>query len=164
MYTHCKLLLIKFIFFWTKAWKWLYLFHVLSWYIRISDRNEIWAWNLYHFFVEVAKSLAPSNIKGHGKVPYQKPQLKSMVHGVYPRTHVHVLAQCSVCVCTCISTIHSANSTSTEYNYTYSCNFMLCMYIHTYMYIRTCIYIHGVQCSDGRTSYTDELHLYVTRP
>ena len=33
--------------------------------------------------IEVVKSLAPSNVKGHGKVLYQTPQLKSMVHGVY---------------------------------------------------------------------------------
>ena len=31
--------------------------------------------------VHVVKSLVPSNVKGHGKVSYQKPQLKS--HGVY---------------------------------------------------------------------------------
>ena len=41
--------------------------------------------------VEAVKSLAPLNVKGYGKVPYQKPQLKSMAHGVFLRK-----AQCSV--------------------------------------------------------------------
>ena len=42
------------------------------------------------YSTKVAKSLIASNIIiGHGKVPYQKPRLKSMVHGVYPR-----IAQC----------------------------------------------------------------------
>ena len=54
--------------------------------------------------IEVAKSLVPSNVKGHGEVPYQKPQLKLMAHGVYPH-----IAQC-------ISALHSANSTWTEYS------------------------------------------------
>ena len=35
----------------------------------------------------MAKSLAPLNVKGHGKVhvyvPYQKPQLKSMAHAAH---------------------------------------------------------------------------------
>ena len=47
------------------------------------------AQDLYHStaLVEAVKSLAPSNVKGHGKVyiyvlvPYQKPRLKSMTHG-----------------------------------------------------------------------------------
>ena len=34
-------------------------------------------------FVEVAKSLVLSNVIGHGKVPYQKPRLKSMVQYVH---------------------------------------------------------------------------------
>ena len=33
--------------------------------------------------VEVAKSLAPLNVIGHGKVLYQKPQLKSVAHAVH---------------------------------------------------------------------------------
>ena len=37
-----------------------------------SDRKEIWAQDLYPFtaLVEAAKSLAPSNLIGHGKVLY----------------------------------------------------------------------------------------------
>ena len=34
--------------------------------------------------IKVAKSLVSSNIIGHGKVPYQKPRVKSMAHAVYP--------------------------------------------------------------------------------
>ena len=37
------------------------------------------------------KRLAPSNVIVHGKAPYQKPRLKSMAHGVYPR-----IVQCTV--------------------------------------------------------------------
>ena len=33
---------------------------------------------------------ALSNVIGHGKVPYQKPQLKSMVHAVHPRSAAYV--------------------------------------------------------------------------
>ena len=36
----------------------------------------------FYSTLEVAKSLVPSNVKGHGKVLYQKPQPKSMAHGV----------------------------------------------------------------------------------
>ena len=55
-----------------------YSVHVELANIRISinsDRNEIWAWDLYHStaLVEAAKSLVLSNVIGHGKVPYQKP-------------------------------------------------------------------------------------------
>ena len=58
------------------------------------------AWDLYHStaLVEVAKSLAPLNIVGHGKVPYLTPRLESMVHAVHP------------CIAQCISEMHSANS------------------------------------------------------
>ena len=63
----------------------LYLVHVeLAYmYVRIwitSDRNEVWAQELYlsTALVEAAKSLVLSNVIGHGKVPYQKPWLKSM--------------------------------------------------------------------------------------
>ena len=56
--------------------------------------------DLYHSmaFVEVAKSLAPSNVKGHGKIPYQKTPLKSMAHGVHPHHYsiMYTLAQCAV--------------------------------------------------------------------
>ena len=54
--------------------------------------------DLYHStaLVEAVKSLAPLNVKGHGKVPYQKPQLKSMVHGANPCIYRNVLAQCVV--------------------------------------------------------------------
>ena len=62
------------------SYLYMYLVHVELAHIRISDRSEIWAWDLYHSTVlfEAAKSLALSNIIGRGKVPYQKPQLKSM--------------------------------------------------------------------------------------
>ena len=52
----------------------LYLVHVELTHIKISsDKNEIWAWDLYHStaLIEVAKSSVPSNIIGHGKVLYQ---------------------------------------------------------------------------------------------
>ena len=46
--------------------------------------DEIWAWDLYHSraLVEVFKSLAPLNVKGHGKVVCQKTPAKvwCMVH------------------------------------------------------------------------------------
>ena len=42
--------------------------------------------------VEAAKTLAPLNVIGHGKVVYQKPWLKSMTHGIYMYPHI---AQCS---------------------------------------------------------------------
>ena len=56
-----------------------------------SDQTEIWAGDLYHStaLVEVAKSLAPSNVIGHGKVPCQKP---SMEHGIYP----HIVPKCAM--------------------------------------------------------------------
>ena len=42
---------------------------------------------LYHStaLVEAAKNLVPLKVKGHGKVPYQKPRLKSMskVYGTW---------------------------------------------------------------------------------
>ena len=60
------------------------------WIWITSDRNEIWAWD-FTALVEVVKSLSLSNIKENSKVPYQKPQLKSVAHGVYPR-----IAQCVV--------------------------------------------------------------------
>ena len=41
--------------------------------------------DLYHSaLIEAAKSLMLSNIIGHGKILYQKPQLKSMAYGIYP--------------------------------------------------------------------------------
>ena len=41
-------------------------------------RNKIWAWDLYHStaLIEVVKSLTPLNVKGSGKVPYQKTSAK----------------------------------------------------------------------------------------
>ena len=63
--------------------------HTVYVHVRIKigitlDRNEIWAQGLYHStaLIEAAKSLAPFNVKAHGKVPYQKLQLKSMAHSV----------------------------------------------------------------------------------
>ena len=69
----------------------LYLAHTELAQVITSDRNKVWAQDLYHsiVLVEVAKSLAPSNVIGHGKVPYQKPWLKFMMHAVHPHT-----AQC----------------------------------------------------------------------
>ena len=60
----------------------MYTSFTLSCHIKIwitLDRNEIWVRDLHHSIalVEAAKSLVPSNIKGHckikghGKVPYQ---------------------------------------------------------------------------------------------
>ena len=65
--------------------------HLVGTYVR----------DLYHStaLVEVANSLVLSNIIGQGKVPYLKPWLKSMAHGV----HSHI-AQC-------ISAMHGENST-----------------------------------------------------
>ena len=79
----------------------LYLIHVELAHIKItSDRNER-AWDLYHLtaLVEAAKSLAPLDVIGHGKVPYQKPWLKSMgtqCTSVPRRVQSNVLAQCTV--------------------------------------------------------------------
>ena len=81
----------------------LYLGHVELAHIKNSitlDRNEIRAWDLHHCaaLIEAVKSLALSNVKGHGKVPYQKPRLKSMAHGVHPPTYsaIYILALCTV--------------------------------------------------------------------
>ena len=56
---------------------------------------HVWAWDLHlcAVLIKVGKSLAPSNILGHtcSKVLYQKPQLKSMAHGVYQR-----ISECEV--------------------------------------------------------------------
>ena len=49
--------------------------------------------------IEAAKSLAPSSVIGHGKVPYQKPRLKSMAHGVPLR-----IVQCISAMCVADST------------------------------------------------------------
>ena len=73
----------------------LHLVHVELAHIKIwitSDRNEIWARDLYHStaLVEAAKSLALSNVIGHGEVPYQKPRLKSMAHAVHPRSTAYI--------------------------------------------------------------------------
>ena len=46
---------------------------------RNLDRNEIWAqYPSTALIKKAAKSFVPWNAKGHGKVPYQKPQLKSV--------------------------------------------------------------------------------------
>ena len=49
-------------------------------------------------FYSTAKSTysALEHIKQHGEVPYQKTQLKSMAHAVYPHIPQYVLAQCAV--------------------------------------------------------------------
>ena len=47
-----------------------------------SDRNNR-GMGMGLVLVEGAKSLAPSNVIGHGKILYQKPRLKSMAHGIY---------------------------------------------------------------------------------
>ena len=72
----------------------LYLIHVELAHIKISDRNEIWAWDLHHStaLVEVAKSLAPSNVKGHGEVLYLKPWLKS--NGTWRIPEYSSIARC----------------------------------------------------------------------
>ena len=47
----------------------MYLIHIELAHIRICmDRNEIWVRDLYHStaLIEVAKSLALSNVIGHG--------------------------------------------------------------------------------------------------
>ena len=55
-----------------------------------SNRNEIWAQDLYHStaVVEAVKRVALLNVIGHGKVPYQKPWLKFMAQTV----HLHSTA------------------------------------------------------------------------
>ena len=80
----------------------MYFIHVEMAHIKNSitlDWNEICAWDLHHCvaLVKAAKSLAPLNAIGHGKVLYQKSRLKSMVHSVYPR------------IADCINAMHSAN-------------------------------------------------------
>ena len=64
------------------------------------DKNEIWAWDLYHStaLVEAVK-FSTLKRKGHGKVLYQKHQLKSIVY---------------TCIVQCISEI--ANSMWMEYS------------------------------------------------
>ena len=72
---------------------------------------------LYHSttLVEAAKSLAPWNVKGHGKVPYHKAQLKSMVHGVYLHiarySAMHaVLTPCEQSVATYLYMVYTLHS------------------------------------------------------
>ena len=77
-----------------------YLVHVELAHIKNSitlDWNEIWARNLHHCtaLIKVAKSLAPSNVIGHGKVLYQKPRLKSMAHAVHPPIEQCISTMCS---------------------------------------------------------------------
>ena len=84
----------------------LYSVHVELAHIRIwitSDRNEVWTWDLYHStaLVEAPRNLAPLNVIGHGKVPYQKPRLKSMgacCTSAQRRVLRNVLAQCAVAI------------------------------------------------------------------
>ena len=51
------------------------------------------AWDLHHCaaLVKAVKSLAPSNVKGHGKVPYQK-RTSAKVYGTWytPETSAKV--------------------------------------------------------------------------
>ena len=61
------------------------------------------------FYRLVAKSLAPSNIKGHGKVPYLKPQLKSMAHGrsTVPETSAKLMTHgVHLCIAQCITQLN----------------------------------------------------------
>ena len=60
-------------------------------------------------WLEVAKSLALSNVKGHGKVPYHKPRLKSMGACCTPTLHCFFIKQC-------ISAICGGNSTWMRYS------------------------------------------------
>ena len=63
------------------------------------DRNEIRAWDLYYSTVllgavvcthaKVSKFSTLECKRTHGKIPYQKPQLKFMMHGI-------IIAQCMV--------------------------------------------------------------------
>ena len=63
----------------------LYFIHVELAHIKnaILDWNEIRAWGLHHCaaLIKVAKSLAPLNVIGHGKVLYQKTSAK--VYGAW---------------------------------------------------------------------------------
>ena len=62
----------------------------MSWHIRISitlDRNEIWAWDLYHFTALVKSVAYILDVKKHGKVPYQKPKVYGTVMALYPHNY-----------------------------------------------------------------------------
>ena len=69
-----------------------YTLFMLNWHIHVhltrnnfrQERGMVMGLVYSTALVKVAKSLALSNVKGCGEVPYQKPQLKSMAHGVYP--------------------------------------------------------------------------------
>ena len=64
----------------------------MSWHIRISitlDRNEIWAWDLYHFTALVKSVAYILDVKKHGKVPYQKPK----VYGTWHYIHIIIIVQ-----------------------------------------------------------------------
>ena len=77
----------------------IYIYTYLAFYLYCTfwitlDRSEIWVQDLYYYstaLVEEAKSLAFSNVIGHGNVLYQKPPITSMVHDIYP-VHRNVLA------------------------------------------------------------------------
>ena len=66
----------------------LYLVHAELAHIKMLNfrQEQDIAQDLYHStaLVEATKSLAPSNVKIHDEVPYQKPQLKFMAHVLYP--------------------------------------------------------------------------------
>ena len=79
------------------------LIHVKLPHIKNSitlDGNEIWAWDQHHCaaLIKTAKSLAPSNVIGHGKV-----------HGTIPETSVKVYGAQHTSAC--ISVMRGANLT-----------------------------------------------------
>ena len=60
----------------------------------------------------MAKSLVPLNFIGHGKVPYQKPWLKStyiLVQCMVPTQRERSIAECTLCVASLyIHTLHAS--------------------------------------------------------
>ena len=46
--------------------------------------------------IKAAKSLAPSIVREHGKVPYQKPQLKSMAHACIAKYYTQCISTMAV--------------------------------------------------------------------
>ena len=78
-YYMCTIVYLTIISF---SWRATIPLFTLSWHIQYMYKNlnnfrqeRDWAQNLYHStaLIEAAKSLVPSNVKGHGKVSYQKP-------------------------------------------------------------------------------------------
>ena len=108
-----------------EAWG-LYLVHVELAHIKIWITSKICAWDLYHStaLVEAAKTLVLSNVIGHGKVPYQKPGLKSMANGVYAH-----IAHC----------ISAMVPTQCERGIVY-------IYVDTFTYMYSIYYIHVGVC------------------